>query len=64
MKVAWRKSSWQIRLPEINLSCSERLWQDWRWKFFLASGGGTRGPLSLSALHNGVCSLLSSSGNQ
>ena len=48
----------------MNLSCSERPWQDRRWKFFLASSGGTRGPLSLSALYNGVCGLLSSSGDQ
>ena len=64
MKMTWRKGSWQTRPPELNLPCSRRPWQNWRWKLFFASRSGTRGPLSLPALHSGVCGLVPSSGDQ
>ena len=64
MKVAWRKSSWWMRPPEMNLPCSGRPWQNWRWKLFLTSKSKTQRPLSLPALHSSVCGLVSSSGNQ
>ena len=38
MEMTWRKGSWQIRLLEMDLPCSGKLWQYRRWKLFLASG--------------------------
>ena len=64
MEMTWRKSSWQMRLPEMDLSCSGRLWQNQRWKLFLASGSETQGPLFLPALHSSIHGLIPSSGNQ
>ena len=46
------------------LPYSERPWQGWRWKFFLASGSETQGPLSLPALHSDIHSLIPSSSDQ
>ena len=37
-----------MRLLEIGLPYSGRLWYDWRWKFFLTSGSKIQEPLSLS----------------
>ena len=50
-------------LPEMCLPYSRELWQYQRWKLFLTSGSETRGLLSLSALHNGIHSLVPSSGD-
>ena len=62
--MTWRKSSWQMRLSEMDLPCSGELWQNQRWKLFLASGSETQGPLSPPTLHGGVCSLVPSSGDR
>ena len=69
--VSWKQEiemtlrrSWQMRLPEICLSYSRRLWQDWKWKLFLASESETQGLLSLPILHSGICSHVPSSSNQ
>ena len=41
MEMTWRKSSWWVRPPEIDLPCSGKLWQYWRQKLFLASRSET-----------------------
>ena len=58
------KSSWQMRPPKINLSCSGRPQQGWRWKLFFTFESETQGPFSLPALYDGICSLIPSSGNR
>ena len=47
----------------MSLLYSGRLWQDQRWKLFLASKSETQGPLSLPILHSGVHGHIPSSGN-
>ena len=63
MEMILRKGSWWMRPPEMDLFYSGRPQQYQRWKFFLASESKTQGPLSLPALHSGICSHISSSGN-
>ena len=53
-----------MELLEVYLSCSGRLWQNWRWKLFLASRSETQGSLSPLALHGGICGLFPSSSDQ
>ena len=53
-----------MRLLKMDLPCSGRPWQNQRWKLFLASRSETQRPLSLPALHGGVCGLIPSSSNQ
>ena len=53
-----------MRLLEIDLPCSGEPWQYWRWKLFLTSESETQEPLSLPALHSGICSLILSSDDQ
>ena len=53
-----------MRPLEVYLPYSGRLWQNQRWKLFLASGSGTQKSLSLPALHGGVRGLIPSSGDQ
>ena len=48
----------------MNLPCSRRPWQDWRWKLFLTSENKTQGPLFLPILHGSVHSLISSSSDR
>ena len=45
----------------MKLPYSGEPWQYWKWKLFLASGSETRKSLFLPALHDSVCSLVSSS---
>jgi len=64
MEMTWKKGSWQIRPLEMDLPCSGKLWQYWRWKLFLASGSEIQGPLSPPTLHGGIHGLISSSSDQ
>ena len=64
MEMTWRKGSWQIRLLEMDLPCSGKLWQYQRWKLFLASRSEIQGPLFPPALHGGVHGLIPSSSDQ
>ena len=64
MEMTWRKSSWQMRLPEMDLPCSGRLWQNQRWKLFLASRSETQKPLFPLVLYGGIHGLVPSSSNQ
>ena len=52
-----------MRPPEIGLPYSGRLWQGWRWKFFLAFESKTQESLSLFILNNSIHGYISSSGN-
>ena len=52
-----------MRLPEMGLLYSGRLWQDQRWKLFLTSKNETQEHLSPPALHGSVHSYVPSSGN-
>ena len=64
IEMTQKKGSWQMGLPEVYLPCSRRLWQNQKWKLFLASRSGTRGPLSPLVLHDGIHSLVPSSSDR
>ena len=62
--MVWKRLSWQIRLLEMGLPYSGKLWHDQRWRFSLASGSETQESLFLSTWHSGIHDHIPSSGDQ